>query len=91
MIHSVLGTTSIDDPRPCCRPFPTIRPLYPRAPFTRTADPVENRHPGVDYPPDALRALSKRAKVPLWKPGTNPAGRARLTQRKDGETNGRDT
>jgi hypothetical protein len=94
MIQSEAGKTSIGDPRTADPALPTM-PQHsgarPRAPVAHTATLSKADTPGSINRPDALRGPRKRAKVSLWKPDTNPAEFVRLTLRKDGETNGRDT
>jgi len=94
MIQSGEGKRCIGDPRtegPALPTMPQHLGARPKAHVALTATLSKTHTPGSINRPDALRSPRKRAKVTLWKPDTNPAECVRLTSRKDGETNGRDT
>ncbi len=94
MIQSEAGKTSIGELRtagPALLTMPEHSAARPKAHVALNATMSKTDTPASINRPDALRGPRKRAKVTLWKPDTNPAERVRLTSRKDGETNGRDT
>lgn len=94
MIKSAAGKMCIGEPRtagPALLTMPEHSGARPRAHVALNATPSKTDTPQSIIRPDALRGPRKRAKVTFWKPDTNPAECVRLTSRKDGETNGRDT
>lgn len=88
------GKTCIGELRTAGPALPTMPEqsgARPKAHVAPTATPSKTDTLRSIIRPDALRGPRKRAKVTFWKPDTNPAECVRLTSRKDGETNGRDT